>query len=904
MQTSLARRQRQRRNGYRNRPKGHAAVAAGAIALPLFLFSTFLIVGFIGFAGAVSAYAYFAQGLDEPKQVLENLTFTQQSKVYDRSGDIELAKLGDDRREVVTFEQIPPELIDATTAIEDKTFWENSGFDPFGFAAAALDTINGNERGGSTITQQLVRARLLPQAAFDGTVYERKVKEIIQSIRLTQAYPGDEGKQKIMAAYLNQNFYGNRSYGVQAAAKTYFGKALKDLTLAQMALLAAIPQSPTKFDLVKNAIEEPYRDDNGVDRSHLVVPDTTEVVARRNYILDLLANDAERRVLSGSLHTTADWQAAKDEPVVLASQASPLWRAPQFVWQVRSELGGILCGKENRDACDKIDTDGYTVITTLDYRMQRIVEKWLFAAARGPNSKSPAAVYRAMKIPTRMYDSSGDWLRQLRNRNIHNAAGAIVDYRTGEVLAYSGSASYTAAGNNKFQPQFDVLEDGWRQPGSSIKPLDYLVGLDDKSMTASTLFIDATTNFAGRGQKAFRPTQADGLERGPVRLRSALQFSLNVPAIKAGFINGLEHQFKRTQEMGIRYAANAGPVISESIGTIEVHPIDMVSAYGAIANGGLLMPRHMIKEIRDRDGKVIWPAPDAKPSKGKRVASAQASYIMTDILAGNTINSVNPYWGEWAIHDGIGGRYRPAAYKTGTTSDNIDVHAYGYLAPPKDKKAPALVAGVWMGNSNNDPNRGSLSLDSSAPLWSAILSEASKGLPISQFKDSKPSGLVSANVDAYTGFKPGGSTTKTFSELFIKGTAPSKSDNLHVVADIDAASGLRWQDGCAGPREVRSFLDLRRAEPDFPQWRSATQSWQNRARGGPGRGTTYFYIGGFRPFGSSWGGRFVPGALCPIAPVGPPPCVSTDPLSPCPTGPAEGTNAPTPSPQPTKTKKP
>ena len=125
MQTSLARRQRQRRKGYRNRPKGNAAVAAGAIALPLFLFSTFLIVGFIGFAGAVSAYSYFSQGLDEPKSVLENLTFDQQSKIYDRSGDIELAKLGDDRREVITFQDIPPELIDANPMGSKPEFSQN-----------------------------------------------------------------------------------------------------------------------------------------------------------------------------------------------------------------------------------------------------------------------------------------------------------------------------------------------------------------------------------------------------------------------------------------------------------------------------------------------------------------------------------------------------------------------------------------------------------------------------------------------------------------------------------------------------------------------------------------------------------------------------------------------------------
>src|SRR5262245_53210226 len=165
MQTSLARRQR-RRSGYRNRPKGNGAIKAGAIALPLFLFGSLLIVGFIGFAGAVSAYSYFARDLSDPKQVLDDLTFDQQSRVFDRTGEVELAKLGDDRRELVTFEQIPPQLVDATTAIEDKTFWENSGFDPVGFVSAAIDTLQGNERGGSTITQQLVRARLLPQSAF------------------------------------------------------------------------------------------------------------------------------------------------------------------------------------------------------------------------------------------------------------------------------------------------------------------------------------------------------------------------------------------------------------------------------------------------------------------------------------------------------------------------------------------------------------------------------------------------------------------------------------------------------------------------------------------------------------------------------------------------------------------
>ena len=126
--------------------------------------------------------------------------------------------------------------------------------------------------------------------------------------------------------------------------------------------------------------------------------------------------------------------------------------------------------RRRRDECEKIDTGGYTVITTLDYKMQRIVEKWVYAAAIIPNVKNPDKVLKDRGIPR----SEWAWIKGLRGHNIHNAAGGVMDYRTGEVLAYAGSASYTAKGNKKLQPQFDVLVDGWRQPGSSIKPLVYL----------------------------------------------------------------------------------------------------------------------------------------------------------------------------------------------------------------------------------------------------------------------------------------------------------------------------------------------------------------------------------------------------------------------------------------------
>ena len=243
-------------------------------------------------------------------------------------------------------------MLDATTAIEDKDFWINAGFDPLGIISAGLDTISGRPRGASTITQQLVRNRLLPAEAFEDSTYERKVREIIQSIRLTEAYPGDKGKQEIITAYLNNNFYGNSTYGVKAAAKGYFGKKLEDLTLAEYAILAAIPQSPTRFDLVRNAEEvcldeveegaEAAADAETVDckEIQLVVPDTSEIVQRRNYVLDLMRT---RSPLTGTKHRPAEYEAAKLEPVVITKQISATWRAPHFVWQVREALTAIVC---------------------------------------------------------------------------------------------------------------------------------------------------------------------------------------------------------------------------------------------------------------------------------------------------------------------------------------------------------------------------------------------------------------------------------------------------------------------------------------------------------------------------------------------------------------------------------
>jgi len=898
MQTSLQRRQRHRRNGAARRGSGGGTARRIALAIPLILFSSFLLLGAVGLVAAVSGYAYYSKDLVDPNTAFANLTFDSPTTVFDRTGKVQLATFGEHRREVVTFAQLPPEMVDATTAIEDKDFWTNPGFDIGGFISATIDTLTGHPRGGSTITQQLVRARLLPDSAFSGSVYDRKIKEIIQSIRLTQENPGLKGKQDIITAYLNQNFYGNQSYGIEAAAQSYFGKAVKDLSLAQMAILAAIPQSPTDYDLTRNAIDSckvTVADQADCPQAdiQLVVPDTSGIVQRRNQVLQLMET---RSVLSGTKHSISDYENAMHEPVVLSSQVLPQWKAAHFVWQVREQLGALLCGVESKNACEQVDTGGYQVTTTLDWNIQQQTEKWLYIAARIPQAKTLAqskAMLKAAGVP----QSDWGWILNFRGKNINNDAGVVLDYKTGQILGYGGSAGYYLPGTKTFQPQYDVLSDAFRQMGSAVKPINYVTAIDDHAITAATVFMDVVTDF-GRG---FTPADADKLERGPVRARSALQFSLNIPALKLSMIQGLNHLYQRTLDFGFVYPPTVtGPVTSMAIGTLEMHTIDLTSAFGAIGDGGVLMPRTAILQVKDRNGNIVYPVPNNAPVAGKKVVSPQAAYIVTDILQGNTLKSQNAYWARWTVYEK--GKRRPATVKTGTTDDNKDITAFGYVAPPADPKAPAIVVGVWMGNSDSTPAGEVTSVGSSEALWNHIMTGATQGTPIADFK--KPSGIVSATVDAFSGQTPGPYTVKTVTENFIAGTQNVGRDTLHVATQIDSATGKLWQDGCTGPMVTTGFLDFSKMEPRFPAWQPFTQNWAQRAAHGPGvRGgpkhtaTTYFFDGFLVPFGRTWGGRFAPtevctpgGTTCSSGGGGGPPLASPFP-TPC----------PTPTPAPTKT---
>jgi membrane peptidoglycan carboxypeptidase len=860
------------------RPRGRTRRQL-AVAIPMFVFGIMSLVALTGFVVVVAVFAAYSQGLQNPKD-LENLQFISESIVYDRTGTVELAHFNaGEQREPVTYEQIPPILMDAVTSTEDRSFWTNTGVDPVGIGSAMLDTIRGRDRGASTITQQLVRQRLLEAELVQDPdrVIERKLKEIIQSVRVTNAYPGEEGKQRIITAYLNQNYYGNGSYGVLAAARSYFGvNTLEELSLGQIALLAGLPQSPSSYDLVRNAVV--------ADDGTLYVPlnESVPIVYRRNEILRQMASDPSRLVLTGDQYSAAELTAAIQEPIILAPQETQQqrqWVAPHFIWALRDELATRLCA--DAETCPQLEQGGLRITSTLDASLQSTAEKWVTAAVFLPHEADPEAYAAQLGVP---YER---WMQKLSNLQVNNGALIAMDYQTGEIVAYVGSAGYYREDDAtpQFQPQFDVLGSGWRQPGSAFKPFNYVTGINDGTMTASSMFMDVTTTFDNSG--GYTPKNYDLLERGPMRMRSHLQMSLNVAAVKAQAINGIDHVFDMARRFGMSFQTEQPRAqLALTLGTEVTHPRDVAVAFGTLANAGQRVGYTHILRIANSSGEDLV-APYT-PTVQEVVVSPQAAFVMTDILASNTNPEQNEIWGTFNLQ-GPGGR-RPATLKTGTSQDANDLVAFGYIAPPeqaqRDAGQYALVVGTWGGNSDGSPvltpENPVLSTDVAAPLWQGFLQEVTANWPISNFV--RPPGIVDVEVDAWSGMRPTALTTRTVNEVFIEGTVPGEDTTkvpMQVVpnpaAPADADEGdpnrwLLWVDGCPGVPETHGFLALEGVEAGHPDWQAANLDWINRAKQGPNveggpdpetkTKTAYIFQRGWQPYGRSWGAPFPPTQSC------------------------------------------
>jgi membrane peptidoglycan carboxypeptidase len=866
----------------RARPRGTSLRSAPLVALVVVggIVAGGLVSALVGTAAATSVINSLEARLPDVSR-FEQLQYAQPSIIYDRTGKIELARFQVERRRVVNFEAIPRVLLDATIATEDRTFWTNDGIDPKGIASAALQYISGQaERGASTITQQFVRARLLPDDALGGDLLTRKVMEILQAQRLTAAYPGDQGKQRIITAYLNQIYYGHNAYGVAAAAEVYFGVTdLNRLTVAQAALLAGLPQAPDYYDLYRWAV----RDDQG----RLVVPTTSSYgealsppVERRNFILNALYNGYGRWT-----HLSAEQlEAAVEEPIVLPEAKPQPLRAPQFVFAVKAQLDDYLASTGR----EPLERGGYRVITTLDWNTQLLAEKWITAATVW--SQLPEDQMQQL-ITDNGLDADRDWLLSMRDTDIHNGALVALDAKSGDILGYVGSAGYYLddMASPEFDPKFDVAGLGWRQPGSAWKPVEYAVGLDQKVITPGTLLIDNTTEFI----RQWRPSDFDRRERGPVLMRQALVQSLNVPVIRALARIGVDQVSDYSARLGLtfprgpdhlRYAGLAG-----AIGTVETNLVQLTGAFGTMANGGVKVEPRRVLEVLDQGGLSIYKAP--APSS-EHIFSPQAAWLISDVLKDLTDPVTNPGpGGRLAINNGPNGERRVAAAKTGTTDDKRDLSTYGYLPPPVNPNNPQPVVGVWLGNSDHSAPQGGdatfLASNTAARVWSSFVRELSNGWAVNEFP--RPNGLTQATIDAWSGGKPGPWTRDTTQEWFISGTEPDSKEA------IDPA-GLLYRQMCGG-----WFVDLTKVERDAPQaWQAADADWMARARRGTGiksdTGTRTAYL----PGREDWGGPLAPTSCPTPAPrptASPPPDGQPTPAPPGPPGPP-GPPEPTKSPKP------
>ncbi|KKT60636.1 MAG: hypothetical protein UW54_C0007G0007 [Parcubacteria group bacterium GW2011_GWC1_44_26] len=577
----------------------------------------------------------------------------QSTKIYDRTGEVLLYDVHQEvKRTVVPFEDISLWAKNASIAIEDTEFYNHSGISVRGISRAIL--YGGTRGGGSTITQQVVKKTLLT----DEKLITRKLKEIILAFRLEQAFSKDE----ILALYLNEIPYGGSIYGIGEASMTFFGKRAIDLTLAQSAYLAAIPNAPTYYSPYGN-----HRD---------------KLEERKNLVL--------RRMNDVGFITSSEYETALAEKVEFLPREPRGIRAPHFVEWVKETLVnkyGELAVQEN----------GYRVITTLNYELQKKAEE--VVTNYGPSIE--------------------------KDFEAKNMALVAVDPTNGNVLAMVGSRDYFDMEN---EGNFNVTL-AHRQPGSTFKPFVYGTAFM-KGYTPETTIFDLKTNFSTncdakgvpfsplvKPEDCYMPENYDGKYRGPVSMRDALAQSLNIPAVKTLYLADIKDSLTMARRMGIESLGDANLYgLTLVLGGGEVSLLDLTGAYGVFANDGARNPNTSILRIEDKDGKII----EEFKQKSEQVIPSDIARKVTNILADNVARTP-----EFGANSALYFPGKDVAVKTGTTNDFRDVWTVGYT--------PHIAVGMWAGNNDNTPLHKNIAGFIITPVWHAFMVEAMKLTPSERF---------------------------------------------------------------------------------------------------------------------------------------------------------------------------
>lgn len=674
-----------------------------------------------------------------------------------------------EKRYLVPIDRIPPVVRKAFIAAEDDAFYHHGGINPVSIVRAVINDLvaGGKVQGGSTITQQVVKSLLLtPQKS-----YERKLKEMLLAMRLERQL----SKDAILALYLNHIYLGSGAYGVAAAAEEYFGKPVEELSLAEAALLAGLPQAPSRYS--------PF---NHWPRAK----------ARQHYVLE--------RMVDVGFVTAQQAAAAAREPLALASRKGSYIAAPYFVEHVRRLL-------EKRYGETALYTLGLRVQTGLNLRMQRAAEAALHdglteLAARehydgtvrhlSPGEKEAflRAQRRAMAghplERRRTYEALVTGIVRgtvhLQVGPFHGALRAAPradskhpeTFRSGDIVRVrvaqakgsdngyefdrdreptvegafvaldpsNGTVKALIGGYDFDRSQFNRAVQGARQPGSAFKPLVYAAALD-QNFTPASIIVDEPIAFQDHNS-VWAPHNYEEKFYGPTTLREALTFSRNVVTVKLATKVGIKRLVKYVRQLGVR--SPMAPNLSLALGSSEMSLLELATTYGVFANQGQRVEPRFIIRITDNQGAVL----DENMPVREQVMAPETAYLITSML-------------QSVIDHGTGRRAkvigRPAAGKTGTTNDMNDAWFIGYT--------PQLLAGLWVGfDEKRSLGKRETGGRIAAPIWARFMDRALENEPILDFP--VPAGISFVLIDPHTGQRLVPGSGGGFLECFRRGTEP------------------------------------------------------------------------------------------------------------------------------------
>lgn len=639
------------------RPQQLRASSARSSGRP-FLFSTLfkrLVVAGLLFTLAGAAFLTFAiaalsRNLPEPGRLIERAVSIS-TKIYDREGKTLLYDIhGDIKRTPIGLDQVAPLAISAAIVAEDRNFYTHSGFALRGMLRSALFNVfkGGPLRGGSTITQQLVKNAVLTREK----TFTRKLKELVLAYRIEKRF----SKNEILGMYFNEIPYGSTIYGIEAASQAFFQKSAKELDVIEGAALASITNAPTRLS--------PYGNQ------------TDELTARIRYIISGLAEE-------GYLSKEEADQALTEDPLKKIKPRREQILAPHFVLYVKEQL-------VEKYGEDFVENGGLRVTTTLDWNLQQIAEEEVRKGAE----------------------------RNEKQYKGKNSSLVAEEAKTGQLLAMVGSRDY-----------FDEAVDGnvnvalrARQPGSSFKPIVYAAAFQ-KGFTPDTPLWDVVTTFKVE-PKEYTPHNYDDKEHGLVSMRQALAGSLNIPAVKALYLTGVEPVLDLAQRLGYSTLNDRSRFgLSLVLGGGEVKLLEHVGAFATLARDGVRLAQSTILKIEDSSGRILeeW-----HPPEEVRVLQ---SPVVRDLVSVMSDNEARTFM--FGANSPLVLKGRPVAAKTGTTNDWRDGWTIGFT--------PSLAVGVWAGNNDNAPmKQKSDGVLVAAPIWNAFMSRALKDKPVETFLPIEP----------------------------------------------------------------------------------------------------------------------------------------------------------------------